>query len=271
LLASGLDSYWGLEVEAPDRISYILSINNDSGRPIDVQALSEEIDKRFRSAGIEPTQIKRAPEAPFLHIIVTAFPQVFNAVLSFHRPVEFQSSGKTYQIKAKTWSDGVMGMNPTQALVTRAVLNYIGAFLDVFEQANQENQSPELTCEKSTRAFLHSQYLDDPEIARKFMRPEFASLWVKACTPPEGEVIYWGADPIMETQDMAPSLLGLGPANADGGIVNVPVVFQHMGKPPYTKTFVFQRAKESWMISDIRTTGLREGPESEFEKLRKDL
>jgi hypothetical protein len=271
LLASGLDSYWGLEVEAPDRISYILSINNDSGRPIDVQALSEEIDKRFRSAGIEPTQIKRAPEAPFLHIIVTAFPQVFNAVLSFHRPVEFQSSGKTYQIKAKTWSDGVMGMNPTQALVTRAVLNYISAFLGVFEQANQENQSPEMTCKKSTRAFLHSQYLDDPEIARKFMRPEFASLWVKACTPPEGEVIYWGADPIMETQDTDPSLLSLGPANADGGIVNVPVVFQHKGKPPYTKTFVFQRAKESWMISDIRTTGLREGPESEFEKLRKDL
>jgi hypothetical protein len=140
------ESFWGLEVQDPDRISYILSINNDSGRPIDVQALSEEIDKRFRSAGIEPTQIKRAPEAPFLHIIVTAYPQVFNAVLSFHRPVEFQSSGKTYQVKSKTWSDGVMGMNPTLALVTRAVLNYIGAFLDVFEQANQENQSPEMTC-----------------------------------------------------------------------------------------------------------------------------
>ncbi len=271
LLASGLDSYWGLEVQDPGKVAYILSINNDSGRALDAQVLSEEIDKRFRTAGIEPTRLERAPEAPFLHIIVTAYPQVFNAVISFHRPVEFQNGGKTYSVKAKTWSDGVMGMNPNQALVTRAVLEYIGAFLEVFDQANRQEQTPESICEKMANAFLHSKYLDDPEVARKFMAPDFAKLWVKACNPPPYEVIYWGCDPLMESQDEEPTLLSLGPAKADGGLVNVPAVFQHKGMAPYTKTFVFTPTNGAWMISDILTTGLREGPESEFEKLKKDL
>jgi hypothetical protein len=126
-------------------------------------------------------------------------------------------------------------------------------------------------CEEKTKLFLKSSYTEDPSVPKKFFTPEFGALWTKACNPPEGETIYWGADPILETQDDNPALLGIGPGEIDDLTIKVPVGFQHKGSSPYKKTFVFEQRKGRWLIADIITTGLRDGPESEFQKLAADL
>jgi uncharacterized protein YecT (DUF1311 family) len=126
-------------------------------------------------------------------------------------------------------------------------------------------------CEEKTRQFLKSDYIDDPAIAKNYMTTEFAALWLKACNPPEGETIYWGCDPIMETQDTDPKLLSLGPAEAVGCTIRVPVVYKHQGKAPFTKSFLFVEIQNSWRIADILTLGIQNAPESEFEKLKKNL
>jgi hypothetical protein len=127
-------------------------------------------------------------------------------------------------------------------------------------------------CEEKTKLFLKSDYTGDLSVPRTFFTPEFAALWIKACNPPEGETIYWGCEPILETQDEDPAFLGIGPAElqADGKI-QVPVGFQHNGSSPYKKTFVFEQRKGRWLIADIITTGLRDGPESEFNSLKTGL
>lgn len=133
-------------------------------------------------------------------------------------------------------------------------------------------------CEEKTKAFLKTNYVSDPKIPKMFFTPEFAALWLKACNPPEGETIYWGADPILETQDTDPKLLSLGPAETDGENIAVPVVYKHQGLPPFTKTFAFVQQKGRWVISDIITagtinpsTGKANGRESEFQKLSKEF
>lgn len=126
-------------------------------------------------------------------------------------------------------------------------------------------------CEEKTKAFLKTDYCMDPKIPKTFFTPEFAALWLKACNPPEGKAIYWGCDPILESQDADPQLLSLGPAETDGENIAVPVVYKHQGAPTYSKVFVFTQHKGRWVIADIITTGLRDGPESEFKKLQADL
>jgi hypothetical protein len=126
-------------------------------------------------------------------------------------------------------------------------------------------------CEQQTRSFLKQDYVSDPIVAKTYFTPEFAALWLEACNPPEGETIYWGADPILETQDSDPKMISFGPGEIDGDQIKVPVVFQHEGQLPYTKIFIFISHNRTWLISDILTTGLREGTESEFNNLRKNL
>jgi hypothetical protein len=111
-------------------------------------------------------------------------------------------------------------------------------------------------CEEKTKAFLKTDYVSDPKIPKTFFTPEFAALWLKACNPPEGEMIYWGADPILETQDTDPKLLSLGPAETGGENIAVPVVYKHQGAPSYSKVFVFTQHKGRWVIADIITNGV---------------
>ncbi len=85
-------------------------------------------------------------------------------------------------------------------------------------------------CEQQTRSFLKQDYVSDPIVAKTYFTPEFAALWLKACNPPEGETIYWGADPILETQDSDPKMISFGPGEIDGDQIKVPVVFQHEGR-----------------------------------------
>jgi hypothetical protein len=126
-------------------------------------------------------------------------------------------------------------------------------------------------CEEKIRQFLNSDYIDDPAIAKNDITTEFAALWLKACNPSEGETIYWGCDPIMETQDTDPKLLSLGPAEAVGCTIRVPVVYKHQGKALFTKSFLFVEIQNSWRIADILTLGIQNASESEFEKLKKNL
>ena len=133
-------------------------------------------------------------------------------------------------------------------------------------------------CEEKTKAFLKTDYCMDPKIPKTFFTPEFAALWLKACNPPEGEAIYWGCDPILESQDADPQLLSLGPAETDGENIAVPVVYKHQGAPSYSKVFVFTQHKGRWVIADIITNGVinpstgevRTGV-SEFKSLQADL
>ena len=146
-----------------------------------------------------------------------------------------------------------------------------------FAQAEPAKSSFKL-CEEKTKAFLKTDYCMDPKIPKTFFTPEFAALWLKACNPPEGEAIYWGCDPILESQDADPQLLSLGPAETDGENIAVPVVYKHQGAPSYSKVFVFTQSKGRWVIADIITNGVinpstgevRSG-ESEFKKLQADL
>lgn len=131
-------------------------------------------------------------------------------------------------------------------------------------------------CEQNTKAFLASDYTGDNSVPVRYMTKEFAKLWLWACNPPPGNTNYWGADPILETQDMDPTLVRLGPGIPQGLKVHVPVVYEHhrySGQPSrlFTKTFVFERTDGSWRISDIISSGadiLRPG--SEVARLSKD-
>lgn len=125
-------------------------------------------------------------------------------------------------------------------------------------------------CEQRAKAFLSSDYIGDKAVPARFLTKPFARLWLWASNPPEGEVLWWGCDPILETQDAEPKLVRLGPGTVEGAKVLVPVVYQHQGKSPYTKTLVFTNEGGSWRIEDILTTGLRSGTESEAAKISKD-
>lgn len=154
---------------------------------------------------------------------------------------------------------------------TRPVLALVALFALPLSALAEPAKSSFKLCEEKTKAFLKTDYCMDPKIPKTFFTPEFAALWLKACNPPEGEAIYWGCDPILESQDADPQLLSLGPAETDGENIAVPVVYKHQGAPSYSKVFVFTQSKGRWVIADIITTGLRDGPESEFKKLQADL
>lgn len=136
--------------------------------------------------------------------------------------------------------------------------------------ASSPNAKDISACEQNTRSFLSSDYTGDNSVPVRYFTKEFAKLWLWACNPPPGEVIWWGCDPILETQDMEPKLVSFGPGTSDGERVKVPVVYQHTGNSPYTKTFVFVSEGGAWRISDILTTGLRSGLESESARIAAD-
>lgn len=121
-------------------------------------------------------------------------------------------------------------------------------------------------CEKNTRAFLASDYTSDDSVALRYFTPPFAKLWLWATNPPEGETNFWGADPILETQDDEPELLNLGPGRIVEGKVRVPVDyrFRFPGGRTFTKEFVFVRSGSNWLITDILTTDPEIGTTSEF-------
>lgn len=126
------------------------------------------------------------------------------------------------------------------------------------------------SCERSTRKFLASDYVSDNEVPSKFFTKSFAKLWRWACNPPPGQTIWWGADPVLETQDEEPELVSLGSGAVEGDSIRVPVVYRHAGNPPFTKTFVFNRENGRWLISDILTSGIGDAVRSEAAEMTSD-
>jgi hypothetical protein len=157
-------------------------------------------------------------------------------------------------------------------------LSPLAVLLQAISASAEPAKSSLQLCEEKTKAFLKTNYCEDPAVPKTFFTPDFAALWLKACNPPEGETIYWGADPILETQDSDPKLLGIGPAESLEEKVFVPVGYKHAGQSPYKKIFVFEQHKGRWVIADILTdgvinpsTGERATMESEFQKLAANL
>ena len=160
----------------------------------------------------------------------------------------------------------------------RYILALAGLLALTFSASAEPAKSSLQLCEEKTKAFLKTNYVSDPKIPKTFFTPEFATLWLKACNPPEGETIYWGADPILETQDTDPKLLSLGPAETNGENISVPVIYKHQGAPSYSKVFVFTQHKGRWVIADIITAGLVHHdtgkisePRSELQDLKENL
>ena len=126
-------------------------------------------------------------------------------------------------------------------------------------------------CERNAKNFLAADYVGDNSVAVRHFTKEFARLWLWACNPPEGETIYWGADPILETQDDEPELVRFGPGIDKAGKIEVPVVYRHRGKKPFTKKFVFIHRDDTWRISDIVSSGDLYATVSEFAALSKAM
>lgn len=59
-------------------------------------------------------------------------------------------------------------------------------------------------------------------------------------------------DYVYETQDDMPKVLSVGPGVAESSRVVVPVVMQSSGRPPQTKTWLYELVDGSWKVSDVR-------------------
>ena len=161
------------------------------------------------------------------------------------------------------------------------------AEVDAAGEPSQATAQDVAHSEEAVRAFLASDYMDpdNTDTVTASFTPELAALWIRASTHDADGMRYWDADPILETQDMAPKQLLLGPARVDGSQILCPVVYQPIvqrtpqGAAPYTeldgaaftKTFVFARHGDRWLIADITTAGLQRETVSQLGQLKADL
>ena len=127
-------------------------------------------------------------------------------------------------------------------------------------------------CENATKSFLSSQYGSDVSVPVRYFTPEFARLWIWACTSTEDGPGFFSADPILETQDDEPEMHRFGPGVIENDRIKVPVNyrFTFAGGRSFTKEFVFKKSGDKWLIEDIYTTGLEPGRRSEVAFLRKN-
>ena len=117
-----------------------------------------------------------------------------------------------------------------------------------------------------------TQYVSDVSVPVRYFTPEFARLWIWACTSTEDGPGFFSADPILETQDDEPEIHRFGPGVIENDRVKVPVNyrFTFAGGRSFTKEFVFKKSGNKWFIEDINTTGLEPGRRSEVAFLRKN-
>jgi len=127
-------------------------------------------------------------------------------------------------------------------------------------------------CENTAKSFLSSQYVSDVSVPVRYFTPEFARLWIWACTSTEDGPGFFSYDPILETQDDEPEMHRFGPGVIENDRIKVPVNyrFTFAGGRSFTKEFVFKKSGDKWLIEDIYTTGLEPGRRSEVAFLRKN-
>ncbi len=100
-----------------------------------------------------------------------------------------------------------------------------------------------------------------------FYTPEFSKLLRKGMESDGSEAPYLNYDFIMETQDMEPKALSLGPGKIIGNKIYVPYVQVHQGQQPFTKTWVFVNYNGQWLAEDLLTSGCERGNGSMFREL----
>jgi len=100
-----------------------------------------------------------------------------------------------------------------------------------------------------------------------FYTPEFSKLLSKGMESDGSEAPYLNYDFIMETQDMEPKALSLGPGKIIGNKIYVPYVQMHQGQQPFTKTWVFVNYNGQWLAEDLLTSGCERGNGSMFKEL----
>jgi hypothetical protein len=115
-------------------------------------------------------------------------------------------------------------------------------------------------CEQITRKIISQNQ-------NSFYTPQFAELLRKGMESDGSEAPYLNYDFIMETQDMEPKALSLGPGKIIGNKIYVPYVQVHEGSKPFTKTWVFVNSNGQWLAEDLLTSGLERGNGSMFKEL----
>ncbi len=123
-------------------------------------------------------------------------------------------------------------------------------------------------CEEATKSFLASAYCTDKSVPIRYFTPEFASLWVWACTTEPPYVIpFYNYEPILETQDGEPPMYRFGPGVIEDDRIKVPVSYGDSDSY-FTKEFVFTKVDNRWLVEDIYTTGRQPGRRSEVAYLK---
>ena len=110
-------------------------------------------------------------------------------------------------------------------------------------------------CEFYTRAILKNEDRNESTLNSCYA-PDFRKLILLGIASTDDDPLpYLNYDFVYETQDTNPKVLKIGPAAIRGAQINVPVVMQQGKNRPFTKTWIFVRIKDRWMVSDILTSG----------------
>jgi len=134
-----IDSENGLEVKNPNKVNYVISLENSSRHNIYESNIKTRTELLFRKYRINPVETYRAGQASdgLLHIMVTVYNNGFNVMLTYRRSVFFMVDDKFYFCNADTWSDGTSGtFGGNQDSITSAVAKYVEQFINNFLKAN---------------------------------------------------------------------------------------------------------------------------------------
>lgn len=123
------------------------------------------------------------------------------------------------------------------------------------------------SCEQITQKIISPAQHDGITNLNNFYTPNFAELLRKGMESDGSEAPYLNYDYIMETQDMEPKVLSLGPGKIVGNKIYVPYVQVHQGARPFTKTWVFVKYNGQWLAEDLLTSGRERGNGSMFKEL----
>jgi hypothetical protein len=110
-------------------------------------------------------------------------------------------------------------------------------------------------CEFYTKAILKIEDRNENALNSCYA-PDFRKLiFLGIQSTDEDPLPFLNYDFVYETQDTNPNVLKIGPARIQGEQISVPVEMQHIGSKPFTKTWIFSRVNDRWMVMDIVTVG----------------
>ena len=126
-------------------------------------------------------------------------------------------------------------------------------------------------CEFYTKAILKNEDRNENTLNSCYA-PDFRNLiFLGIQSTDEDPLPFLNYDFVYETQDSNPKVLKIGPATIQVGQISVPVAMQHTGSKPFTKTWIFSRVNDRWMVTDIVTAGHEFNNGSLADKLAKQF